>query len=65
VIAMLVWNLKSKIFNVETSFLREDLKKEIFMDIPKAKGMDFVKEEFLSLNKTIYGSGPECKAVLH
>ena len=50
-VAMLVWNLKAKIIDVETAFLHGDLKEEIFMEIPK--GMDADKEDCLSLNKTI------------
>jgi hypothetical protein len=50
---MLVWNLKAKIVNVETAFLHGDLKEEIFMEIPE--GMNAVKEDCLSLKKTIYG----------
>ena len=52
-VAMLVWNLKAKIIDVETAFLHGDLKEEIFMEIPQ--GMDADKEDCLSLNKTIYG----------
>jgi hypothetical protein len=48
-----VWNLKNKIFDVETAFLQGDLKEEIFMGAPE--GMDAAKKECLSLNKTIYG----------
>ena len=52
-VTMLLWNLKAKIIDVETSFLHGDLKEEIFMEIPQ--GMDADKEDCLSLNKTIYG----------
>jgi hypothetical protein len=50
---MLVWSLKAKIVDIETAFLHGDLKEEIFMEIPE--GMDIAKEDFLPLNKTIYG----------
>jgi hypothetical protein len=50
--AMLMWYLKVKFFDFETAFFHEDLKEDIFMEIPK--GMDAAKEDCLSLNKTIY-----------
>jgi hypothetical protein len=52
-VAMLMWNIKVEIVDVETAFLYGDLKEEILMDIPE--GMDVAKEDFLSLNKIIYG----------
>jgi hypothetical protein len=50
--AMLVWNLKTKIVDVETGFLHGDLKEKIFMEVPE--GMDASKEDCLSLNKTMH-----------
>jgi hypothetical protein len=52
-VAMLIWNLRAKIFDVETAFLHGDLKEEISMEIPE--GIDAVKVDGLSLNKIIYG----------
>ena len=51
-IAMIVWDLKAKIIDVETAFLHGELK-EIFMSIPP--GMEADKDECLTLKKTIYG----------
>jgi hypothetical protein len=47
---MLTWNLKAKDVNIETAFLHGDLKKTIFMEIPK--GMEANIVECLILNKT-------------
>jgi Reverse transcriptase (RNA-dependent DNA polymerase) len=52
-VAMLLWNLKAKIIDVEATFFHGDMKEEIFMEIPP--GMDANKEDCLSLNKTIHG----------
>jgi hypothetical protein len=51
-VAILVWNLKAKIVDIQTEFLHGDLKGGIFMEIPE--GMDVGKEDSLSLSKTIY-----------
>jgi hypothetical protein len=52
-LAILVWNLKAKIVDVETAFLHGDLKEGTFMEIPE--GMDASKEGYFSLKKTMYG----------
>jgi Reverse transcriptase (RNA-dependent DNA polymerase) len=51
--AMIAWDLKAKIIDVETTFLHGDLKEETFMDIPP--GMEVDKDECLTLKKTICG----------
>ena len=51
--AMIAWDLKAKIIDVETTFLHGDLKEETFMDIPP--GMEADKDECLTLKKTICG----------
>jgi hypothetical protein len=50
-IAMLLWNLNTKIVDLETAYLHGYLKEEIFMEI--SEGMDATNEECLSLNMTI------------
>jgi hypothetical protein len=52
-VAMLVWNLKANIIDVKIAFLHGNLNEKIFMEIPQS--MDAAKEDYLSLNKTIYG----------
>ena len=52
-VAMVAWNLKAKIVNVEMAFLYGDLEEEIYMDIPK--GMDSDGNECVQLLKMIYG----------
>ena len=52
-VAMVAWNLKVKIVDVETAFLYGDLEEEIYMDIPK--GMDGDGNECVQLLKMIYG----------
>jgi hypothetical protein len=51
-VAILVWNLKVKIVDVETAFLHRALKEEIFMEV--SEGMDASNKDCLSLNKKIY-----------
>ena len=49
----MVWNLESRLLDVETAFLHGELKEEIYMDCPK--GMECKEDECLLLLKTIYG----------
>jgi hypothetical protein len=53
IIAMIVYNYKALIFDVETAFLMGDLEERIYMDCPK--GMSHEPDECLLLIKTIYG----------
>jgi hypothetical protein len=50
---MLTWNLKGKIFDIETAFLHGNIKETIYMEIPK--GMEANDNECLILKTTIYG----------
>jgi Reverse transcriptase (RNA-dependent DNA polymerase) len=52
-VIMLTWKLKAKVVDIKTAFLHGDLKKTIYMEIPK--GMEASIDECLILNKTIYG----------
>ena len=52
-VMMLTWNLNAKVVNIKTAFLHGDLKETIYMEIPK--GMKANDNEFLILNKIIYG----------
>ena len=51
--AMIAWDLKAKIIDVEMTFLHGDLKEETFMDIPPVMKAD--KDECLTLKKIICG----------
>jgi hypothetical protein len=50
---MIMWQLESVIFDIETAFLYGDLEELIFMDCPD--GMEHEDDECLLLGKTIYG----------
>jgi Reverse transcriptase (RNA-dependent DNA polymerase) len=52
-VMMLTWNLKAKAVDIETAFLHGDLKETIYMEIPN--GTEASIDEYLILNKTIYG----------
>ena len=52
-IALMVWDLSSRVFDVETAFLLGDLEEEIYMQMPK--GMKTDGQECLLLLKSMYG----------
>jgi len=52
-ILMILWDLDTLIFDIETAFLHGHLKEQIFMDCPE--GMEHEVDECLLLIKTIYG----------
>ena len=52
-LAKIVWNLDSYLFDVETAFLLGTLEEEIYMEVPP--GMECEADECLLLLKTIYG----------
>ena len=49
----MVWNLESRLLDVETAFLHGELKEEIYMDCPE--GLEHNEGECLLLIKTLYG----------
>jgi hypothetical protein len=50
---LMVWNLKAKIIEIETTFLHCDLVARIFMEIPS--GMEVINGKCYFLKKIIYG----------
>ena len=51
IVIQMVWNLRSKIVDVETAFLNGDLDQEIYMDCPK--GLDHNPDDCLVLKKAL------------
>jgi hypothetical protein len=52
-IAKLVWDMTSTMFDIETAFLHGDLDEEIYTEVPK--GLEIEHNKKLMLKKTIYG----------